>query len=303
MSTASIQVRCPGLRASWINGWLAAVGATVLDSRIKLRWTEEDPIAVLAAADVDPAVVLVESWPSRALLSELPIAEEWNGIGTLRRQVSVEDFQNRSRAVRTHPYSWTLSSTMTDLCVDDKGEVMHAPFDPAGPGTVKWLHHRLLKVWAKAKVSEARIRQSLTGQAGRVEDNGLGFDQARLGSLGDKSRTSVLVDPIIEVLAFFGLALLPVRGRGIDGRLHRHGEFGVIQRGWRKLPDTRARCFCWPAWRQSLDSDGIDALLDAWVLGRKGASSKLGIHSAWRSVGYERRATADNTRAYGSERL
>ena len=33
------RVTCPGLPASWINGWLAAVGATVLDSRIRLHWT------------------------------------------------------------------------------------------------------------------------------------------------------------------------------------------------------------------------------------------------------------------------
>jgi len=299
--TAVNEIICPGLPAGWINGWLAAVGATVLDPRIQLRWTEEHLAALTCAAGVDPVVALVESWPGQQLLADIPIAEQWHGAGILRRQVSVEDFQDRARAVRTHEYSWTLSSTMTDLCVDDKGRVMHAPFDPAGPGTIKWLHHRLLKVWAKAPVSEARILGSLTGHAGRVEDNGLGFDQTRLGSLADNPR--IMVDPIIEVLAFFGLALLPVRGRGIDERLHRQADLGPVQRGWRKLPDARYRCFCWPAWCQRLDRYGIDALLDAWVPGRKGKSSRLGIRAAWRSVGYERRASADNTRAYGGERL
>ena len=303
MRTAKYEVRCPGLRASWINGWLASVGATVLDPRIRLRWTEGDPVAMLSAADVDPAVALVESWPDQRLLSELPIAEHWNGAGTLRRKVSVEDFKNRARATRSHQYSWTLSSTMTDLCVDDKGEVMHAPFDPAGPGTIKWLHHRLLKVRANVPVSAVRIRQSLTGQAARVADNGLGFDQTRLGSLADHSKISALVDPVVEVLAFFGLALLPVRGRALDGRVHRQPDLRTIQRGWRKLPDTQSRCFCWPAWDQNLDRDGIDALLDAWVPEKKGAYSRLGIHGAWRSVRYNPRASADNTRAYGSERL
>ena len=35
------RVRCPGLPASWVNGWLAAVGVTVLDSRIRLHWTAD----------------------------------------------------------------------------------------------------------------------------------------------------------------------------------------------------------------------------------------------------------------------
>ena len=100
---------------------------------------------------------------------------------------------------------------MTDLSVDESGEVAHAPFDPAGPGTIKWLHHRLVKVHGRMWTdSAAQFRESLAGQAERVKDNGLGFDQTRLGSLQDA--TDPWVDPVIEVFAFFGLALLPVRG-------------------------------------------------------------------------------------------
>ena len=32
---------CPGLPGGWINAWLAAVGATVLDDRLTLRWTTD----------------------------------------------------------------------------------------------------------------------------------------------------------------------------------------------------------------------------------------------------------------------
>lgn len=303
MKSSTNEFTCPGFPASWLNAWLASVGATVLDPRIRLRWTEGHPVAVLAADSVDPVTALVESWPSRDLLSSLPIAEHWNGAGTLKRRVSVEDFRSRAGAARGNRHSWTLSSTMTDLCVDNRGEVMHAPFDPAGPGTTKWLHHRLLKVWAKASVSETRIRNSLTGVAQRVEDNGLGFDQTRMGSLADKGKISALVDPVVEVLAFFGLALLPVRGRAVDGRLQRGPAPRTVQRGWRKLAGQPARCFCWPAWSQRLDRDGIDALLDAWTPEGGAAAARLGVHAAWRSVGYQRRARADNTRAFGSERL
>ena len=297
------QVACPGLPAPWINGWLAAVGATVLDSRLRLHWTSDGGlVAVLSAAEVDPVEALVESWPDRALLSDLPIAEAWKGAGQIRRKVPVDAFVARARAARSHRYSWTLSSTMTDLCVDENGEVAHAPFDPAGPGTIKWLHHRLMKIHRQVEPTAARIRDSLAGHAVRVKDNGLGFDHTRIGSLSDM--TSIWIDPVVEELAFFGLAILPVRGRGADRRLDRRADLREMQRAWRKLRGTRnLRCFNWPAWRQPLDSTGIDALMDAWSPDSKDTWPRLGVHAGWRSVRFEPRGSADATRAFGAERL
>ena len=297
------RVTCPGLPASWINGWLAAVGATVLDSRIRLHWTaDRTPMAVLSAEEVDPVAAIVASWPDNALLTDLPIAERWNGAGRLRRKVSVQDFAARARAARSHRLSWTLSSTMTDLCVDENGEVAHAPFDPAGPGTVKWLHHRLVKVHAQVTPSIERIGDSLAGRAVRVKDNGLGFDQTRLGSQADA--TSPWIDPVVEVLAFFGLAVLPVRGRGIDRRLSRSADALETQRGWlRNSGNKRERRFTWPAWRQPLDYAGIDALLDVWKPAKKAVWSQIGVHAAWQSVQFKWRSSADTTRAFGAEQL
>ena len=58
------QLTCPGLPGAWINGWLAAVEATVLDARVRLHWTTDGvPLAVLSASEVDPVAALVESWP------------------------------------------------------------------------------------------------------------------------------------------------------------------------------------------------------------------------------------------------
>ena len=297
------QVTCRGLPADWINGWLAAVGATVLDARIRLHWTTDGgPLAVLSAAEVDPVAALVEAWPDAALLSDLPIAENWRRAGVVQRRVPVESFVTRVRAARGHRSSWTLSSTMTDLCVEENGEVAHAPFDPAGPGTIKWLHHRLMKVHEQVEPSAARIRDSLTGQAGRLEGNGLGFDQTRLGSLADKA--SIWTDPVVEVLAFFGLAILPVRGRGADRRLARYTDVGERQRGWRKTPGSREpRRFHWPAWRQPLDRAAIDALIDLWNPEKPARWARVGIHAAWRTVGFRPRGSADTTRAFGAERL
>ena len=296
------QVTCPGLPGAWINGWLAAVGATVLDARVRLHWTVDGaPLAVLSAAEVDPVAALIESWPDAGLLSGLPIAENCNDAGEMRRKVPVEAFVARARVARRHQYSWTLSSTMTDLCVDENGEVEHAPFDPPVPKGLT-LHQRLTSVHKKVKLSVARIRDSLAGQAVRVKDNGLGFDQTRLGSLSDK--TSIWIDPLLEELAFFGLAILPVRGRGTDRTLDRYADVRERQRGWRKTPGSRdPRRFNWPAWRQPLDSAGIDALMDAWKPESRATWLQVGVHAGWRSVRFEPRGSADTTRAFGAERL
>ena len=49
---------CPGLPAHWVNAWLAAVGATRLEPRLRLRWTLDSlPRAVLCADYGDPVVL------------------------------------------------------------------------------------------------------------------------------------------------------------------------------------------------------------------------------------------------------
>lgn len=295
---------CPGLPASWVNAWLAAIGATVLSPRIRLHWTEGDvPVAVLSSTELEPVEALVESWPDEAFLRDLPLAENWGGAGELGRKVLVDQFVARVRKARSHPHSWALSSTMTDLSVNQKGEVAHAPFDPAGPGTTKWLHHRLLRAHELVgPVCGERLRHSLLGRANRVKAYGLGFDSTRLGSLADAS--DPWIEPVVESLAFFGLALFPVRSRGVDRRIGRIGNPDKRQRGWRKGPGSdEPRRFVWPAWQHPLDAAGIDALLDGWNPWRKQTWASFGVHAGWQSVQYQWRGPADNTRAIGAEML
>lgn len=298
-----MEVTCQGLPAFWINGWLAAVGATVLDDRIRLHWTTGDHLAVLSVANCDPVDALVESWPSKELLENLPIARKLEGTGVLQRNVMVDSFRQRASAVRVHPYSWTLSSTMTDLSVDEHGMVAHAPFDPpVQRGLV--LHDRLLKIHKHVVQPSVReIRASLDGKGQRVQVNGLGFDAARIGSQADK--TDPWTDPVVEMLAFFGLAMLPMRAHGVDGLpASKTASDRGCQRGWRKPADSqKGRCFHWPAWGQPLNADGIDALLDVWSPEKKGRWASLGLHAAWRSVAYKTDNKQDVTRAYGSEQL
>ena len=294
---------CRGLPASWVNAWLAAVGATRLEPKLRLSWTVENvPRAVLCADDADPAGLLASAWPTRRRLHELPIAETWDDTPPVQRKVSVEDFAMRARAVRSDASSWTLSSTMTDLDVAANGEVAHAPFDPAGPGTIKWMHHRLVRVHGQVVPTVGRLADSLNGTAHRVKDNGLGFDITRLASQADK--TAKWVDPVIEVLAFFGLALLPVRGSGTDKGINKSAHSSVRQRGWKRLPDHEpAFCFVWPAWNQPLDFNGIDALLDIWKWRERYRWSRVGIRGGWRTMRYQKRGAGDTTRGFGAERL
>ena len=294
------EVTCPGLPGAWVNGWLAAVGATVLNARIRLHWTTHGaPLAVLSADEVDPVAAVVESWPDETRLSDLPIAKSWKDAGTIRRNVPVEAFTARARAARSHAYCWTLSSTMSDLCLDEHGTVQPGPFNPPVPRGIT-LHQRVMKVHEHVEPAAEWIRDSLAGRATWVEGNGLGFDQARLGSQADDAPK--FVDPVVEVLAFFGLGLMPVRGTGTDNPLDRFA--GVRQRGWRKTSGSRdSQSFHWPAWGQPLDSHGIDALLDVWNPEKKHTWTQVGVDAGWRTTWFQPRGSADTTRAYGAERL
>lgn len=301
----SINLDCPGLRAPSVLAWLAAVGATVLDRRLRLHWTTDaTPFAVLSSDDLDPLDALLDAWPDSALLNDMPIARKWRQTEPMGRHVQVELFRKRAKLERGHSHSWTLSSTMTDLQVGKDGMVEHGPFDPSVPKGLT-LHDRLLRLHKEAGQSDRtlvpsakRLREAMLGQAARVQVNGLGFDHARLGSLADD--TDPWTNPVVEALAFFGLNLFPVRGDGVDGRLETKR-----QRGWRLFNDdeTTDRRFAWPAWHQPLDSAGIDALLDVWRPDRKEGWKLLGIHSGWRSVAYKAQSRSDAKKAYGSERL
>lgn len=69
------EVTCPGLSANWVNGWLAAVGITVLEPSLRLHWSPDaTPVAVVSSPDADPVDSLVTAWPGSAMLADLPVA-------------------------------------------------------------------------------------------------------------------------------------------------------------------------------------------------------------------------------------
>ena len=311
-------IECPGLPADWLNSWLASIGLLVLEPRLRLSWTlEPNPVATLAAeGTAEPLALAAQAWPQVERLSSMPIAEYIQGQPEMRRRVPLEVFSRRAEYARSHVDSWTLSSTVTDLCVDVAADqtVRHAPLDPKGPGTIKWLHHRLMKSHSAVENPLEAVTATLKGHGKRIVDNGLGFDASRIAGLADSSIK--LVDPVIEVLAFFGLRLLPMRGEGLDiGKSGTRHRFAARQRCWsldRGL-SSRAQHMTWLAWSPPLDLAGIDALLDVWssLLERKARGqrpaqaelSRLGIHAAWETRSYQQRATADTTVGFMSARV
>lgn len=292
---------CRGLGADWLNAWLAAVGSTVLDDRIRLRWTTDSiPVAVLSVEGADdPVDVLAASWPSEQRLARMPLVYAWPGEGG-GRHLSVDTFTAAARELGLSVDAWVLSSTVTDLQVDENGMVAHAPFHPPGPKPSSHLGQRLQRVYKKVSDPIMMIPRTLEGRGSRVVANGLGFDLSRVTTQADRSEKTV--DPVVEVLAFFGLALLPVRGAGVDQRTGlRRRPVSTRQRGWRRTPNP---CFEWPVWQHPMDRAGIDALLDAWLdRNDPEVPELLGVHAAWRTVRYESDNPRDPTRGYGSERL
>ena len=288
---------CPGLPAEWINGWLAAVGTTVLDPRVTLSWTDDpSPVAVLHHPTQPPAEAIAAAWPDTARIEGMPVAP-------LARKATAAAVSERIRARAGHPDAWTLTSTLTDLEPGDTGEAGHGMFDPAAPGTTGALHQRLAKVNRHARDHPAGIgciiAATFQGTSAPVNDNGLGFDISRLPDRAAAKRAT-MVHPAVEVLAFFGLALLPVRA---DGR--RTEQPHTRQRG-RGVGEHRG--FLWPAWTQPLDRWAIDALLDAWHRTWRSHRGphvsqwrRLGVHAAWETRPYDSPNSSDHTRGFSSQ--
>ncbi len=281
------EMRAPGLPATWLNAWLAALGVTVLVDDARLRWSNDGvPVAVLdiAAAD-DVAAIIAESLPSCDQLDAMAIARP-----RLERRVDLDSYRAASEVAR-RSRDFSLSSSATDLAgPDDSGHLPHAPLDPAVPrGETLWdrlkrCREALDGEWPRAEL----VRRSLEGRGMRVESNGLGFDFTRIKESGDKSAPRV--DPVIECLAFYGLAFFPVRGNGRT----------VRPRGWRDTPIK----LTWPTWSPYLDRWAIDALLGLAFREQitRWHRLGLGIDHAYESVRF-RASSDDRTTGFASRRV
>jgi hypothetical protein len=285
----------PGLTADWLNGWLAAVGVTVLVPGARLAWTRDPrPVARFRVeGSLDIVADIARALPSAEDLKFLAIARVRPGHADFPRSVSLDCYQDRARLAR-EAQDFSLGATVTDLQASfESGDLPHSPFDPPAPQG-RTLYQRLVACReALGTDVQAWVDASFAGKARRITANGLGFDYRRFVS-GVQPEASKSVDPVVECLAFFGLALFPVRG---DGRRQR-------TRGWRTEP-SKDGAFTWAAWLPALDRWAIDALVDLLPDARSHPSirPRLGISGLFETVAYHWVGSQDTTRAYASRRV
>lgn len=272
----------PGLRASWLNGWLAAIGVTVLVDDARLAWTNDVvPIAELTVPGTASAsATIAAALPSAAQLSSLAIAP-------YAYHLSEEDYRAAAELSR-YGKDFSLAASVTDLAREDGTKLAHSRFDPGAPhGETLWRRlKRCREELGDGEGLERLVALSLAGKGERRKVDGLGFDFTRIRAAGNPA--DMRVDPVVECLAFFGLAFLPLRGDGGRPR----------PRGW------RARRFAWPTWSAPLDRWAIDALLG--ILFREDVTRwpklPIGVGQAFESVEYEW-FKPEVTRGYGARRV
>jgi hypothetical protein len=283
----------PGLPADWLNGWLAAIGATVLVPELRLAWTEEPvPIAVFeTATNFDLAARIAGVLPTEESLTASTIARSVPASNDeFRRNITLSAFTERAHLERSNK-TCELAASASDLRADaDLTNLDHGAFDPPAPrGETLW--SRALAC-ARALESDAdrpaRVLDSLNGDASREQLNGLGFDARRLpvGFHASGAIAKVHADPVIELLCYAALALFPTRG---DGR-------NIRQRGWRTRATQRGS-FQWTAWRPFLDRWATDAFMDLPI------AKNPAIIALYQVVPYQPAGAPDRTHAYFAERV
>jgi len=282
--------QAPGLPADWLNGWLAAIGVTVLIPGARLCWTgEAAPSAVFETDEpIDLATTIAQALPTPETLARSPIARTLPGThNDLTRNVTLAAFRERAAIERAEGKS-ILAASVSDLNADlDPGNLAHGAFDPPAPrGETLWSRATACaRALSTADIAK-RARETLNGPGHREPLNGLGFDARRFPP-GIHAARDVYADPVAELLAYAALPLFPTRGDG------QH----VRQRLWTDSSSRRG-AFQWIAWRPALNRWGIDALLDL----PERDTDRL-IIARYQVIPFQPTARADTTRAYFAERV
>ncbi len=288
-----MEVTAPGLTGDYLNAWLAALGVTVLVDGTALRWTDDRiPEAVLTPPDgVDLEEAVAGALPDVERIDRLAIA---NGHDRrFPRNVDVGQYTAAANAARSGR-DFSLAASVTDLVRQPADRTLpHSPFDPPAPrGETLWSRLRACRQELdRSGPLTAAVRDTLNGAGARVSLNGLGFDFRRIPA-GSQAGHGPRVDPMLECLAFHGLALLPVRGSG-DARAWTRGWDGARRSGSR---------FCWPIWSPALDRWAVDALLGA-LFAREVATWRdldLGVTAVYEARRFKRTGDMDQTYGFAS---
>ncbi len=279
----------PGLPANWLNGWLAAIGVTVLLPGVRLAWSDDVvPTAIFTHEDGEPlAPRVAAALPTTEQLRNVSIARERAGCQDLARHVSRAAFKERAAAERTSP-DGLLTATVTDLVWGknaNEDDLPHSPFDPPAPKGLTF-HDRIA---ACAETLPATVEERTSTVADTL--CGAGLCSPGLGTGFDPRRIQCGVDPVVELVAAAALSLFPALGNGSRDSA----------RCW-SGPRSRRGSFSWPVWGVPLDRWGVDALLGLhpWSPER---AHRWSVHGVYGSVPYRPSGSSDTTRAYFAERL
>lgn len=321
--------QCPGLPASWPNAWLAALGATVLTPDLRLSWTDKaEPVAVLRHPTAPPADAIVSAWPTCDRIQSMPLHEMQTLMPKTQAGAPSEKFVEASAfrqvlqpPLAAAPDDHSVCAFFTDQSTHDQEHertrrkaCAQSPFFQHGTRGKGTVYDRLVKVideMDKKRTSAGLstkdfLQGTLNGTPRLVACNGLGFDARRHAKNNRPGTEGMMVDPVVEILAFWGLALLPLRG---DGNHTRDG------RPNQKCQSSDRRLL-YPAWRQEqpLDRWGVAALLTHWEheTSRRGpdqpplseaARRRLGVTAAWHAEVLRPDSGKDTTRGLSSTRI
>jgi len=277
----------------------------VLTPGLRLSWSEDaEPVAVLRHP-APLAEAIVSGWPTSGRIQSMPLNAMQPLMPLTPAGAPSEEFVEASafrqvlqprRAVAPDDHS--VCAFFTDQSTHDQKHqgtlrvaCAQSPFFQHGTRGTGTVYDRLVKVTqemaAAGLPTKDFVQGTLNGIPRLVACNGLGFDARRHAKNNRPSAEGMMVDPVVEILSFWGLALLPLRGDGSHTR--RDGRP-------RQKCQSNDRRLLYPAWRQEqpLDRWGIAALLTHWEheTSRRGldqpplseaARRRLGITAAWQA--------------------
>jgi len=172
-----------GLPTDWLNGWLAAIGVTVLVPGVRLCWTDDGvPSAVFETAQpVDLPKVVADALPTPETLARSAIARRLPGTEhDFGRNVTLAAFRERA-VLERRAGEGILAALVSDLRADLKPDNLeHGAFDPPAPrGETLWSRATACaQALATADIAQ-RVRDTFNGSGRRETLNGLGFDARR----------------------------------------------------------------------------------------------------------------------------
>ena len=157
----TVRYEAPGLPADWLNGWLAAIGVTVLVPGARLGWTNDAVPSAVFATDqsVDLAKVVAEALPTPETLASSVIARRLPGTEhDFSRNVTLAAFRERAMVER-RAGEGILAASVSDLNADLKPDNLeHGAFDPPAPrGETLWSRATACAQWSAPASLEAAM--------------------------------------------------------------------------------------------------------------------------------------------------